>query len=40
MQNWSFTKNVEKANYSFHQMFELEVFKTKNVFMKVEVFIY
>jgi hypothetical protein len=40
MQIRLFTEKAEEANYSFHQMAELEVTRIENAFMKVELLIY
>jgi hypothetical protein len=40
MQIWFLTQKFEKVNYFFHQIADLEVMKIKNMFMKIEVFIY
>lgn len=40
MQIQTLTWKIEETSYSFHWMVELEVIKTKNTFMKVELLIY
>jgi len=40
MQIQMLTWKIEETSYSFHWMVELEVIKTKNTFMKVELLIY
>ncbi len=34
------TQKAEEADYTFHQMVELEGIRTKNAFMKAKLFIY